>query len=447
MKHRIMWIFLIGISACQLTAQDTPLYRTPALRSVLVVIYMAARNDLSMYAETHIRQLLELGSSDRVKIFVHLDLQKPGEPYITKNFFVEKDKLIPVGKDGPMDSGKKQTLIATTAMAYEKFPADEVVLVLWNHGTGPIEPKLTPSVNQWELWHVNERTGKIDLDQSVGYIDRFSPGEGSFNQTKGICFDDATGNYLTIAELTDAIRYISHNVIRKKFSIIACDACLMAGVDVFIGLNPYADYFVASQEVELGLGYKYDRIVEPLVHDEICCGEELACHFVHAFKEYYSPKIDFYTHAAIDLSYGEQLEGNLDKLARCLSYGLQHQKDKTVKEAIRLSRHKKYCIRFNEPTYIDLGNLYSNLLKNIDMCSLKDADDRAFKNILLEILKEGITIIHDAVKANEVGSKHAHASGMSIYFPEFIVHKSYQSNAFAQKTFWLSFLKEYVASR
>ncbi len=77
----------------------------------------------------------------------------------------------------------------------------------------------------------------------------------------------------------------------------------MAGADVFIGLHPVCDFFVASQEVELGLGYQYDRIVEPLVHDEVCCGEELACHFVQAFKEYYSPKIDFYTHAAIDLSY------------------------------------------------------------------------------------------------------------------------------------------------
>ena len=443
-------LFLLGIAACKLSAEAPPsrLYRTPIVdRSVLVVIYMAARNDLSMYAETHIRQLLNLGSSDRVKIFVHLDLQKRDEPFVTQNFFVEKNKLLPIGEEGPKDSGKKETLIEAASMAYEQFPADEVVLVLWNHGTGPLEPKITPTINQWDLWHVDERTGKIDLEQSVGYIDRFSPGEGSFNQPKGICFDDSTGSYLTINDLTEAIEHISKNVIKKKFSIIACDACLMAGADVFIGLHPYADYFVASQEVELGLGYKYDLIVEPLVHDKVCCGEELACHFVDAFKEYYSPKIDFYTHVAIDLSYSEQLENNIDKLARCLSFGLQHQQDKTVKEAIRLSRHKKHCIRFNEPTYLDLGSLYSNLLKNLDMCVLSDANTMHFKHVLLAILKEGLTLIHNAVKANVVGSKHAYASGMSIYFPEFLIHKSYKLNAFAQQTYWLSFLEEYVASR
>ncbi len=451
-SNKILGTILFVFFGCQLwtlsfASTSKQLYRKPPQRSVLVIIYMAARNDLSMYAETHIKQLLELGSSDRVKVFVHLDLQKANEPYITKNFFIEKDQLLPLGGEKPMDSGKKETLIQAASMAYEQFPADEVVLILWNHGTGPIEPTITPSINQWELWHVDERSGKIDLDQSVGYIDRFSPGEGSFNETKGICFDDSTGHYLTTKDLTNAIAHISRNVIGKKFSIIACDACLMAGADVFIGLHPYADFYVASQEVELGLGYQYDRVVKPLVHDEICCGEELACHFVQAFKEYYSPKIDFYTHAAIDLSYGARLEENIDKLARCLSYGLHNQKQKTVKEAIRLSRHKKNCIRFNEPTYLDLGSLYSNLLSNASLCILVGADTHSFKKELSSILHEGLNLIKQAVKANEVGNKHEHASGISIYFPEFIIHKSYKMNDFAQNTYWLSFLQQYVASK
>lgn len=444
----VFWvIFGCLLETLVYASTSSKLYRKTPHRSVLVIIYMAARNDLSMYAETHIKQLLELGSSDRVKIFVHLDLQKANEPYITKNFFIEKDQLLSLGGESPMDSGKKETLIKAASMAYEQFPADEVVLVLWNHGTGPIEPTVTPTINQWELWHVDERSGKINLDQSVGYIDRFSPGEGSFNETKGICFDDSTGHYLTTKDLTDAIADISRNIIKKKFSIVACDACLMAGADVFVGLHPYVDFFVASQEVELGLGYQYDRIVEPLVHDEVCCGEELACHFVQAFKEYYSPKIDFYTHAAIDLSYAARIEHNIDKLARCLSYGLQHQKQKTVKEAIRLSRHKKNCIRFNEPTYLDLGSLYSNLLANASLCILEGADTKSFKEELSSILREGRTLIRKAVKANEVGSKHEHACGISLYFPEFIIHKSYKANEFAQRTYWLSFLQEYVASK
>ncbi len=454
-RHILLISCLIGISACYVgssTAQaepssSKPLFRGPMPKtSVLVIIYMAARNDLAVYAETHISQLLNLGSTDRVKIFVHLDLQKPDEPLLSRNFFVEKDKLLRVGNDEPTDSGKKDTLIQAATMAYEQFPADEVALVLWNHGTGPIEPKVAPAINQWELWRVDSVTGKIDLDQSIGYLDRFSPGETSFDGTKGICFDDVTGSYLKTHELVQAIEHISKNVIKKKFKIVACDACLMAGIDVFSGLQPYVDYYVASQEVELGLGYKYDLIVEPLIKDEICCGEELACHFVSAFKKYYSPKIDFYTHVALDLSYCEKLDLNIEKLSQCLSFGLEHQDQKSVKEAIRLSRHKKYCIHFNEPTYIDLGNFYKNLLTHLGSCTLKNGETKAFRSLLFETIHEGIGLIRDAVKANEVGSKHEHASGISIYFPEYMIHKSYRSNYFAQKTLWLSFLEKYIAS-
>jgi len=414
-------------------------------RSVLVVIYMAARNDLSIYAETHLKQLLNLGSSDRVKLFVHLDLQKPGDPLVTKNYFIEKDQLIPVGSQSPKDSGKKETLIEATTLAYELFPADEVVLVLWNHGTGPIEPKVVPSLRNWDLWSYDEKSGSIRLDESIGYIDRLSPGDGSFVQPKGICFDDVTGNYLTTTDLTQAITYLSKEILQRKFSIVACDACLMAGADIFIELKDSVDYFVASQEVELSLGYKYDDIVEPLVKDRICCGEELACHFVQSFKNYYSPQIEFYTHVAIDLSYGSKLNENIDAVARCLSYGLTYQQDKSVREAIRLSRHKKHCICFNEPSYIDLGNFYRNLLEHLPQCTLsKEVNAQDYHSLLYTLLHEGLTLIQESVKANVAGSKHNLASGISIYFPEFIIHNSYHNNPFAQKNSWLTFLKDYT---
>ncbi len=214
---------------------------------------------------------------------------------------------------------------------------------------------------------------------------------------------------------------------------------------MFTGFNEYVDYYVASQEVELGIGYKYDALVAPLVNDIVCCGEELACHFVQSYKEYYSPKIDFYTHVAIDLSYAQALENNIDALAQLLLYGLQHQKNKSVKEAIRLSRHKKYCIRFNEPTFIDLGNFYHNLLTHIDSCSLKTNQGPIFKQKLSQILSQGLDLIKVAVKANEVGSKHEQACGISIYFPEFVIHRSYKRNAFAKRTNWLNFLQTYVS--
>ena len=72
-------------------------------------------------------------------------------------------------------------------------------------------------------------------------------------------------------------------------------------------------------------------------------------------------------------------------------------------------------------------------------------DTKQYQQALFTILSQGVSLMQDAVKANVSGSKHEYASGISIYFPEFIIHKSYHHNSFAQQTHWLEFLKEYVA--
>jgi hypothetical protein len=374
----------------------------PGPRSTLVVIYMAARNDLSIFAERHIRQLQNLGSTDQVKIFVHLDTLKtaPGfhtdstiDGELSRNFFIDKNRLLQIGPEHMQDSGKKETLIETVKTAYSYFPAEEVVLILWNHGHGPIEAVIQNS-EPYDMWRIHSSKETVDLDDSIGYLDRLTSGEFSLHQPKGICSDDVTGSYLTISDLTEALRIISQEVIKKKIGILACDACTMAGADVFCGLSPYVKYFVASQEVEMGLGYKYDLLMKPLLSGIIRTPSIFACHFVNAYKEFYSQKMDYYTHCAIDLAESSALERNIDELSLWLILGLEHQHKKTIKDAIRLSRHKNHCIRFNEPTFLDLGNLYRNLLKNLHLCTLTTPEaTEHFRKSVSSVLTEGINLI------------------------------------------------------
>ena len=124
------------------------------------------------------------------------------------------------------------------------------------------------------------------------------------------------------------------------------------------------------------------------------------------------------------------------------------QKGKTVKEAIRLSRHKKHCTRFKEPTYLDFGHFCINLQKNLAKCELNEENHTiAFKEKLSSALTQIKKNIDTVVIANLAGENLKRATGVSIYFPEFIIHKSYHRNAFATKTNWLSFLKKYLATR
>ena len=412
---------------------------------VLVVVHMAARNDLFPYAGRNIKHLQTCSSSSTVKIFIRLDMKKPHQPCVTKYFFIDNNKVMQVGDDVNLDSGDEKSLIHTVQIAYERFPADELILILWNHGYGAIEPSVQKAINPSELFRYNSKKGIIELDRSVGFMDYISKGETSFQDPKSICFDDISGNYLTIPKLTHALEVISRDILRKKIKILACDACLMGGADVFIGWENYIEYYVASQEEELGTGYRYDLLLEPLMQGKYRCDKQFARHFVKAFKDAYDQITQDYTQAAIDMSCAYELGKNIDSVASLLIMGLEKQKGKTVKEAIRISRHKHHCTRFGEPSYIDLGNFYDNLLKNCPKCELETPESSAlFRAHLSDLLKKGTQLMQKAVIANTTGKNLHRATGISIHFPEFVIHKSYHHNMFATSTHWLPFLKKYL---
>ena len=51
---------------------------------------------------------------------------------------------------------------------------------------------------------------------------------------------------------------------RDKFDIVGFDACLMGSVELTLAISEYADYYVASAEVEPGFGQDYRGWVSAL---------------------------------------------------------------------------------------------------------------------------------------------------------------------------------------
>lgn len=404
-----------------------------------VIVYMAARNDLFPFAGRNIKQMQQIGSNENIKIFIHFDMHKSGGQKITKRFLVEKNKVVPIGPELSMDSGDINSLIDCVKCAHEKYPSDELVLILWNHGTGPLEPEIQKSINPSELFRYNTKTRLIELDRTIGFIEYMSR-----PRKRGICFDDITGNYLTNQQLKEGLHYISTNILKKKIAILSCDACSMAGADVFIPFKDDVEYFIASQEVELGTGYNYASVFEPFIFKSLS-KEAFARHFVASYKDTYSKITHDYTHSAIDLSQVHLIEENIDMLSKALIKGLDMQENRSVYEAIRKAKHKDFCTRFNEPTYLDVSHLLTNLLHTITKCVLQTPDEtKAWKTDITELINQGLNIINTTVIANVVGKNLQYAKGISIYFPEIIIHKSYYTNDFALKTNWLKFLKRYL---
>ncbi len=404
-----------------------------------VVVYMAARNDLFPFAGRNIKQMQQIGSNERLKIFVHFDMHKFGGQKVTKRFFVEKNKTVPIGPELSMDSGDIDSLIDCVKCAHEKYPSDELILILWNHGTGPLEPEIQKSINPSDLFRYNTKTRLIELDRSISFIEYMSK-----PKKRGICFDDISGKYLTNQQLKEGLHYISTHILKKKIAILSCDACSMAGADVFIPFKDDVEYFIASQEVELGTGYNYATIFEPFLFKSLS-KEAFARHFVNSYKDTYSKITHDYTHSAVDLSQAYRLEQTIDMLSKLLIQGLDKQKERSVYEAIKKAKHKDFCTRFNEPTFLDLSHLLSNLLYTVNKCELQTPDEtKAWKTEINELINQGINTINNVVIANAVGKNLQYAKGVSIYFPEIIMHKSYLINDFAVKTNWLKFLKRYL---
>ncbi len=122
---------------------------------------------------------------------------------------VKNGELIAVNEDlGLLNMAAPETLTKFINDTASAFPADRYSLIMWNHGGGTIS----------------------------GFgVDEHYP--------------DST---LSLASMDNA--FAQSNV---KFDFVGFDACLMATAETALMLEPYADYLIASQELEPGTGWHY----------------------------------------------------------------------------------------------------------------------------------------------------------------------------------------------
>ncbi len=166
------------------------------------------------FASGDIEEMLDADFGDNVNLIL-----MTGGAYYWENSMISGDtcqywqikdgELIPINEDlGLLNMAEANTLakfINDTASAY---PADRYSLIMWDHGGGTIS----------------------------GFgVDEYYP--------------EST---LTLASLDNAFAQSS-----VKFDFVGFDACLMATAETALMLEPYADYLIASQELEPGTGWHY----------------------------------------------------------------------------------------------------------------------------------------------------------------------------------------------
>lgn len=413
------------------------------------LVFMAADNDLHYFAWKNIKQMELIGSNENVNIVVQLNT--PGHLSPTKRYIVKKGRRILVqDPDSPtqkLNSGNPYTLIDFVEWAASHYPADEYALILWNHGSGAMDPSFAKTINPCELFYCNPSNNMLELDRGTSYINLMVQlaAKAHNEQKRGICFDETFKSYISNQDFEFAMHEICTKVLRgNKLGIVAFDACLMSMIEISTICKKYAKFMVGSQEVEYGTGWNYELVLRPFTQ-KVLSSQQLAEHIVHSYEQAYHKIINDYTQSALNLAMCDALEDNVNKVSQLIIEALSDTNHHHTINILKKCKSTQYCTCFDEPSYIDLGHFYKNLLQHTNYIKLQDQSREAqLQESLKHLLNQGLSILSSVVIANKTGSKLKKAHGISIYFPEHAMSQSYLRSSFALNNHWGTLLAKYI---
>ncbi len=334
------------------------------------MVYLDADNNLEDMGIEDFLEMADVGSTSKVNIVVLMD-RAPAHDDSYGDWTGSRRGLIQSGDTpttswgqsiGEVNMGDPDSLVDFVEWSANYYPAQRYALILWNHGSG---------------WR--DASGRL------------------LPPTRSICSDDTSSDSLSIKELRQALLDAQDSI--SSFDIIGFDACLMGMIEVAYEIRDQGRIMVASEDLEPGYGYPYDRILQYLTENPSTIGPQLATQIVENYYDYYQETYAVYypdevfMQSAIDLSL-------LDSLADDVAYLGQ-----TLADNWQLDQAA--C-----------GSAAQNLIDTID-----DA------------------IIHERHSENSTGS-----NGLAMYFPEDSFSFNYQYDesviSFPADTGWGEFLTD-----
>ena len=302
-------------------------------------------------------------------------------------FEVTGGKIHPVYTLNNKNMAEPQTLTEFINYAYINHEADYYDLVLWNHGGGAI----------------------------LGY--------------------GADENYdydaLTIAEMDQALRGTKLVAEGNRFEWIGFDACLMGMIEVADVMSAYADYLIASEEVEAGEGWDY-TCLRTMSDGEHFSGPLAANEIIHAYADYYDDNYNYapdYTLSCLDLSKTDEVIASLEEMVEVATNELQQG---GYSKIARLRDQSKTFGKVSSTSFYDTVDLYDLSIK---MMQIYPEQSKALQSALEEMV---------VCETSNVFGAH----GVAVYFPyenktyaeEWI--KEYETIGFSES--YVAFLKSFT---
>ena len=179
--------------------------------------------------------------------------------------------------------GSEDSLLEFLRYGLTEYPADRTVAVLWDHGAG---------------------------------------------SEAGVCFDDTTEDQdgLSLLEINNVLYDLHEQMGDYHIDIFGCDACMMATYEMAAMLSYYdIDYYIASEELEPGIGWHYTSWLEKLGKQPDMTAEELCGCIVDNYMEAGLKETpdDYLTLSVISLHEMGNLQEAVEKLASTMLGELQ----------------------------------------------------------------------------------------------------------------------------
>ena len=182
-----------------------------------------------------------------------------------------------------------------------------------------------------------------------------------------------------------------------KFDFIGFDACLMATAETALMLNNYADYLIASEETEPGIGWYYTNWLTKLGSNTSMPTVEIGKNIVDDFvtqcaKQCPGQKT---TLSVIDLAeFSKTIPDSLSGFANSVSTLMTNEEYQTVSKARNNTREFATSSKIDQVDLVDLA-----------------------LNMNTEEGKKLADTIKSAVKYNRTSTNMTNAHGVSIFFP------------------------------
>jgi hypothetical protein len=325
--------------------------------TVTIMVYMCGADleSRSGMASKDIQEMLKADLGNNINLLIYTGGARQWQNNVVSSttnqiYQIKNGKLnLLVDNVGNLPMTKPDTLSSYIKWAATNYPADRFELIFWNHGGGS--------------------TG------GYGYDEKF-----------------ASAGSMSLAGINTALKDGG-----VTFDFVGFDTCLMATVENALVVSNYADYLVASEETEPGIGWYYTDWLTAF-------GKNTSMDTLEIGKNI----IDSFTNACAQTCPGQKTTLSLIDLAEL---------SQTVpQELADFSKDTANMINSDEYSAVSTARSSSREFASSSRIDQIDLVDFANRMGTAEA-KELANALKSSIKYNRTSSNMTNAYGLSIYFP------------------------------